>query len=90
VAGWAYLLRQTGLTRGNLAAHLSKLEEAGYIEIEKCFSGKKPQTICRLTETGQVALTDYCHSLKHVLDQSFTAGQSARQIFVRVQPFTST
>ena len=42
-ADFLYLLRETGLTKGNLSAHLSRLEEAGYIEIEKRFRGKIPQ-----------------------------------------------
>ncbi|MBN2046635.1 MAG: transcriptional regulator [Anaerolineaceae bacterium] len=54
-----YLLRETGLTRGNLSSHLSKLEEAGYIEIQKDFIGKKPQTVCSITSAGEQALSAY-------------------------------
>ena len=49
-----YLQRETGLTKGNLSAHLSKLEEAGYVHIEKTYRGKIPLTLCRLTEKGNV------------------------------------
>ncbi len=58
-ADFLFILRQTGLTKGNLSVHLSKLEEAGYIEIEKRFVGKKPQTLCRLTPKGQRAFERY-------------------------------
>jgi DNA-binding MarR family transcriptional regulator len=44
-----YLKNATGLTRGSLSTHLSKLEEAGYIQIEKNLRGKFPHTTCRLT-----------------------------------------
>jgi DNA-binding MarR family transcriptional regulator len=67
-ADFLFLLRETGLTRGNLSSHLSKLDEAGYVEIEKGFVGKKPQTICRLTEAGHEALITYRHNLKQALD----------------------
>ncbi len=58
-ADFRYLLHVTELTKGNLSAHLSKLEEAGYVEIEKTFRGKYPLTICRLTEKGRQAFEAY-------------------------------
>ena len=58
-ADFLFLQRETGLTKGNLSAHLSKLEEAGYVKIEKTFKGKLPLTVCKLTGTGQKALTKY-------------------------------
>lgn len=67
-AEFLFLLREFGLTRGNLSSHLSKLEQAGYIEIEKRFVDKHPQTICRLTEAGQDALDRYCEQMKQALD----------------------
>jgi len=48
-ADYVFLMRQTGLTWGNLSTHLTKLEEAGYVEIEKEFRGKKPHTTVSLT-----------------------------------------
>ena len=51
-ADFLYLLHVTQLTKGNLSAHLRKLEEAGYVEIEKTFRGKYPLTICRLRKRG--------------------------------------
>jgi DNA-binding transcriptional ArsR family regulator len=58
-ADFQYLRQATGLTQGNLSAHLSKLEEAGYVAIEKSFRGKYPLTICRLTERGTEVLNNY-------------------------------
>ena len=58
-ADFQYLRQATGLTQGHLSAHLSKLEEAGYVAIEKTFRGKYPLTICRLTERGHQVLGEY-------------------------------
>ncbi|MDR3772376.1 MAG: transcriptional regulator [Terracidiphilus sp.] len=58
-ADFQYLRQTTGLTQGNLSAHLSKLEEAGYVAIEKTFRGKYPLTVCRLTERGKAVLEGY-------------------------------
>lgn len=54
-----YLQRETGLTKGNLSAHLAKLEAEGYISIEKTYKGKIPLTICRLSEAGRTAFGRY-------------------------------
>jgi DNA-binding MarR family transcriptional regulator len=67
-ADFLYLLNATGLTRGNLSTHLSKLEEAGYVQIEKTFKGKLPRTICRLTPAGRVAFEAYRKKLKAISD----------------------
>jgi len=56
------------LTWGNLSTHLSKLEEAGYIDIEKGFEGKKPHTMIRLTDSGRAAFRAYKESMQQVLD----------------------
>jgi DNA-binding transcriptional ArsR family regulator len=66
-ADFQYLHQATGLTKGNLSAHLSKLEEAGYVAIEKSFRGKYPLTICRLTERGKEVLNDYRRVMKAAL-----------------------
>jgi DNA-binding MarR family transcriptional regulator len=63
-ADFLYLLRETGLTKGNLTVHLSKLETAGYIKIEKTYRGKLPLTLCSLTEDGRLAFENYCKQLK--------------------------
>ncbi len=50
------------------ASHLAKLEEAGYVVIEKRFEGKTPRTLCRLTEAGRAAFEDYRQRLKRAAD----------------------
>jgi DNA-binding transcriptional ArsR family regulator len=66
-ADFLYLQREADLTQGNLSRHLSKLEEAGYIAIEKRFKGKRPLTLCRLTSNGEVALSGYSRRLVRAL-----------------------
>jgi DNA-binding transcriptional ArsR family regulator len=63
-ADFLFMMRQTGLTFGNLSAHMSKLENAGYIEIIKEFVGKKPHTMLKLTEQGKQAFKDYRKKMK--------------------------
>ena len=67
-ADFIFLMRQTGLTWGNLSSHISKLEGAGYVEVEKEFKGKKPHTMLHLTEDGRVAFREYRGRMKQVLD----------------------
>jgi DNA-binding transcriptional ArsR family regulator len=69
-ADFVFLQRETGLTKGNLSTHLTKLEEAGYINIEKTFRGKYPLTLCRLTETGREAFTNYRKKLSQFVEQT--------------------
>ncbi len=61
---FTFLMNESGLTRGNLSSHLSKLEEAGYVRIEKTFRGKYPQTLVALTEEGRKAFEGYRQRLK--------------------------
>ena len=68
-ADFLFLLRQTGLTRGNLSSHLSKLENAGYLDVVKEFIGKKPHTMLRLTDEGRTAFEVYRQNMKQVLDE---------------------
>ena len=68
VADFLFLLRQTGMTWGNLSTHLSKLEAAGYVVMEKEFLGKKPHTSIRLTEQGRNAFEEYRGNMKRVLE----------------------
>ena len=56
-AEFTFLQNLLGLTQGNLASHLKKLEEAGYVEIRKSFKGRKPNTSCALTDGGERLLT---------------------------------
>jgi len=67
-ADFLFVERQTGLTRGNLSAHMSKLEAAGYIEITKEFVDKIPRTLLRITPGGRTALLDYTNNMKQVLN----------------------
>jgi DNA-binding PadR family transcriptional regulator len=66
-AEFTWLRAKTGSTDGNLGAQLMKLEEAGYVAVEKKFVQRKPQTIYRMTETGRVALAEYVQALKLLL-----------------------
>ncbi len=65
-ADFTFLMNQTGLTWGNLSAHMSKLEEAGYLEVEKSFKGKRPNTSLRLTPQGRAAFHEYARKMKQV------------------------
>ena len=67
-ADFLFLMNQTGLTRGNLSSHLSKLESEGYVDIQKEFVNKMPRTILSLTEKGRNAFNDYRQQMKQVLD----------------------
>jgi DNA-binding transcriptional ArsR family regulator len=62
-----YLLHETEMNKGTLSGHLSRLEEAGHVKIEKTFRGKFPHTLLRLTEDGRVAFADYRKKLKQSL-----------------------
>lgn len=66
-ADFLYLQHETGLNKGTLSSHLSRLEEAGYVEIQKTFRGKVPQTLLRLTRAGRKAFEQYRGKLKGVL-----------------------
>ncbi|MDQ1307770.1 MAG: hypothetical protein QG671_3603 [Actinomycetota bacterium] len=58
-ADFTYLMRETGLTRGNLSVQLTRLEEAGYLTIEKVFVGRTPRTTASLTSRGREAFEAY-------------------------------
>jgi DNA-binding transcriptional ArsR family regulator len=66
-ADFLFLQRETDLTKGNLSAHLSKLEEAGYVNIEKTFKGKLPLTVCKLTGAGQQAFDGYRQQMQNFI-----------------------
>ncbi|MEW6404056.1 MAG: transcriptional regulator [Chloroflexota bacterium] len=69
-ADFLFLQREAGLTKGNLSAHLSKLEAAGYIKIEKTFKGKLPLTICKLTADGRRAFEQYRQQMQQFIAQT--------------------
>ncbi len=72
-AEFTWLRMKTGSTDGNLGAQLLKLEEAGYIAVEKKFVLRKPQTLYRITENGRQALSEYVQALKQLLGSAITA-----------------
>lgn len=65
-ADYTFLMRQSGLTWGNLSGHLSKLDEAGYIQIEKTYRGKRPYTLVRLSGKGRDVFKNYVAQMKTV------------------------
>jgi DNA-binding MarR family transcriptional regulator len=65
-ADFTFVMNQTGLTWGNLSAHLGKLEEAGYIAVEKSFKGRRPNTSLSLTAQGRTAFREYVQKMKQV------------------------
>jgi DNA-binding MarR family transcriptional regulator len=69
-ADFLYLQRETGLTKGNLSVHLSKLEEAGYVNIEKTYRGKVPLTLCRVTDEGRKAFDAYRNQLMQFVENT--------------------
>jgi DNA-binding MarR family transcriptional regulator len=63
-----YLLRETSLTKGNLSNHLARLEQGGYLQVEKTFRGKVPQTLLSITPQGRSAFESYRKQLKLLAD----------------------
>jgi DNA-binding HxlR family transcriptional regulator len=66
-ADFLYLQHETAMNKGTLSSHLSRLEEAGYVEVTKTYRGKVPQTLLRLTEAGRKAFDDYRRKLRKAL-----------------------
>lgn len=69
-ADFVFLLSRTGLTWGNLSSHMSKLEEAGYIEVQKEIKDKRPHTMLSLTKEGRTAFESYRQNMLHLLGES--------------------
>jgi DNA-binding MarR family transcriptional regulator len=67
-ADFLFLQRQTGLTWGNISSHLRKLENAGYVSVQKEFIDKKPHTTLKLTNEGREAFKDYRRNMKQVFE----------------------
>lgn len=67
-ADWLFLHHQTGLSFGNLASHLARLETAGYVESTKTFIDRKPHTVVRMTEAGRSAFEQYRQQMRLVLE----------------------
>ena len=66
-ADFVYLQRETGINKGTLSSHISRLEEAGYVEVSKSFRGKVPRTVLSLTAAGRKAFEHYRRKLKEAL-----------------------
>jgi DNA-binding MarR family transcriptional regulator len=66
-ADFLYLQHETQMNKGTLSSHLSRLEEAGYIEVVKTYRGKIPQTLLSLTAAGREAFEQYRRKLKAAL-----------------------
>jgi DNA-binding MarR family transcriptional regulator len=62
-ADFVFLQRATRLTKGNLSSHLTKLEEAGLVLIEKRFVRKKPNTNVSLTRAGRTRIAQHWEQL---------------------------
>lgn len=69
-ADFLFLQHETGLTKGNLSAHLSKLEQAGYVKIKKTFKGKLPLTVCRVSASGRQAFETYCRQMQSFIERT--------------------
>lgn len=66
-ADFTELRARVGGTDGNLSVHLRKLEEAGYVRVEKRFKGRRPQTVCHLTDEGREAWIAYIDRMEAFL-----------------------
>jgi len=67
-AEFTYIREQTRATAGNLSVQITRLKEAGYIEVTKQFSNNYPQTLCRITPLGKQRFIEYVKSLKDYLN----------------------
>jgi DNA-binding transcriptional ArsR family regulator len=67
-AEFTFIREQTGATAGNLSIQITKLKEAGYIEVEKKFRNNYPQTLCKITPLGRDRFSEYVKVLKEYLN----------------------
>lgn len=67
-ADFTFLQEKTGATAGNLSIQITKLREAGYIEVTKKFKNNYPQTSCRITPLGRQKFAEYVKALKEYLN----------------------
>jgi len=68
VAEFKFILEQTYATAGNLSVQITRLKEAGYIEVTKKFSNNYPQTLCKITSLGRQRFIEYVNALKDYLN----------------------
>lgn len=66
-ADFLFLMRQLGLTQGNLSSHMTRLESAGYVHIDKAFENRRPKTLLRLTRAGRAAVEQYVGQMQQLL-----------------------
>jgi DNA-binding MarR family transcriptional regulator len=66
-ADFVFLQSQTGITGGNLSAHIRRLAQEGYVEVEKSFDGGRPRTTLRLTAAGRTAFSGYIETVRAFL-----------------------
>jgi len=64
-----FIQNQSGLTKGNLSSHVSKLEDAGYVKVVKKFIGKKPLTMLKITTTGRRAFEEYRKTMSRIIGE---------------------
>jgi DNA-binding MarR family transcriptional regulator len=76
-ADFLFLQRLTGLTAGNLSSHLTRLEEAGLLWIDKQIVGKRPKTTAGLTDKGRAAIEDHWQQLKQLREHAEEQGRTA-------------
>lgn len=69
-ADFVYLSRRTGLTDGNISSHMSRLEAAGYVAIDKAIVGKRPRTTYALTPEGRAAFERYRRQVQSLFTES--------------------
>jgi len=62
-----FIQNQSGLTKGNLSSHVSKLEDSGYVKVVKRFVGKKPHTMLKITPAGRKAFEDYRRTMSGII-----------------------
>jgi DNA-binding transcriptional ArsR family regulator len=67
-AEFSFIQQQTGATSGNLSIQITKLKEAGYINVTKKFRNNYPQTLCRITSFGKTRFSEYVSSLREYLN----------------------
>lgn len=72
VAEFTFIREQTGATAGNLSVQITRLKEAGYIEVNKKFNNNYPQTLCKITKLGRQRFSEYVNALKDYLNPEKT------------------
>jgi DNA-binding transcriptional ArsR family regulator len=73
MAEFTYIREQTGATAGNLSVQITKLKEAGYIEVTKKFRNNYPQTLCSITSLGKQRFIEYVNDLREYLNPDISS-----------------